>query len=126
MGAWGRQRDPAMNGEGESGACQLVVEMSIQHLHGLSSFVRHVFICIFDRFSAFNPFPTILYRTILGCQFYSESHNLGQPGWLRGLEPPSAQGVILETRDLIPHPASCMEPASPSACVSLSLCFSHE
>ena len=34
---------------------------------------------------------------------------------------PSAQGVILETRDRIPRRAPCMEPASPSACVSASL-----
>ena len=45
---------------------------------------------------------------------------LGQPGWLSGLEPPSAQGVILETRDPVPRRAPCMEPASPSACVSAS------
>ena len=37
-----------------------------------------------------------------------------------------AQGVILETRDQIPGRAPCMEPASPSACVSASLCVSHE
>ena len=34
---------------------------------------------------------------------------------------PSAQGVILESWDQVPHPAPCMEPASPSACVSASL-----
>ena len=45
----------------------------------------------------------------------------GQPGWLSGLVPPSAQGVILETPDRVPHRAPCMEPASPSACVSASL-----
>ena len=41
---------------------------------------------------------------------------------------PSAQGVILETLDRVPRQALCMEPASPSACVSasLSLCVSHE
>ena len=58
--------------------------------------------------------------------------NLGQPGWLSGLALPSAQGVILETWDRVSHQAPCMEPASPSACVSaslslslsLSLCFS--
>ena len=40
----------------------------------------------------------------------------------------SAQGGILETRDGVPRWAPCMEPASPSACVSasLSLCVSHE
>ena len=45
----------------------------------------------------------------------------GQPGWLSGLAPPSAQGLILETRDQVPRRAPCMEPASPSACVSISL-----
>ena len=41
---------------------------------------------------------------------------------------PSAQGMILESRDRVPRRAPCMEPASPSACVSaaLSLCVSHE
>ena len=55
-------------------------------------------------------------------------HNYGQPGWLSGLVPPSAQGVILKTQDRVPCQAPCMEPASPSACVSvsLSLCVSHE
>ena len=39
---------------------------------------------------------------------------------------PSAQGVILGSGDQVPHRAPCMEPASPSACVSasLSLCAS--
>ena len=39
---------------------------------------------------------------------------------------PSAQGVILGSWDRVPHRAPCVEPASPSACVSLSLCVSHE
>ena len=41
---------------------------------------------------------------------------------------PSAQGVILESLNRVPCQASCMEPASPSACVSasLSFCVSHE
>ena len=42
----------------------------------------------------------------------------GQPGWLSSLAPPSAQGLILETLDRVPRRAPCMEPASPSACVS--------
>ena len=52
----------------------------------------------------------------------------GQPQWPRGLVPPLAQGVILETWDRVPRRAPCMEPASPSACVSASLplCVSHE
>ena len=48
----------------------------------------------------------------------------GQPWWLSGLVPPLAQGVILETRDRAPRQAPCMEPASPSACVSASLSLS--
>ena len=36
------------------------------------------------------------------------------------LAPPSVQGVILETQDRVPHQASCMEPAPPSASLSLS------
>ena len=38
---------------------------------------------------------------------------------------PSAQGVILESQNQIPHWAPCMKPASPSAYVSasLSLCL---
>ena len=34
------------------------------------------------------------------------------------------QGVILESRDQVPYQAPCMEPASPSACVSASHCVS--
>ena len=34
---------------------------------------------------------------------------------------PLAQGVTPEFRDRVPHGASCMEPASPSAYVSASL-----
>ena len=35
--------------------------------------------------------------------------------------PPLAQGVILESRDRVLRRATCMEPASPSTCVSASL-----
>ena len=37
---------------------------------------------------------------------------------------PSAQGVILESQNRVPHMAPCMEPASPSAYVSVSLSLS--
>ena len=37
---------------------------------------------------------------------------------------PLAQGVILESQDRVPHQAPSMEPASPSACVSLSFSLS--
>ena len=36
----------------------------------------------------------------------------------------SAQGVIPESQDRVPHRAPCMEPAAPSACVSASLSVS--
>ena len=39
---------------------------------------------------------------------------------------PSAQGVILESQDRVPHRVPCMEPASPSAYVSASLSVSQE
>ena len=51
----------------------------------------------------------------------SENTNEGQPQWRSSLVPPSARGVILETRDRVPPRAPCMEPASPSACDSASL-----
>ena len=53
--------------------------------------------------------------------FFFKKQGLGQPGWLSSLAPPSAQGVILEIWDGVPHQAPCMEPASPSVCVSASL-----
>ena len=37
---------------------------------------------------------------------------------------PSAQGMILESQDRVPRRSPCMEPASPSACVSASLSLS--
>ena len=46
----------------------------------------------------------------------------GQSWWLNGLVLPLVQGVILEIQDGVPHGAPCVEPASPSACVSASLC----
>ena len=45
---------------------------------------------------------------------------------------PSVQGMILGSWDQVPHQAPCVEPASPSPCVSaylslsLSLCISHK
>ena len=35
---------------------------------------------------------------------------------------PLTQGMIPMSWDRVPHQAHCMEPASPSACVSASLC----
>ena len=39
---------------------------------------------------------------------------------------PSAQGVISVSWDCVPHQSPCIEPASPSAYVSVSVCVSHE
>ena len=39
---------------------------------------------------------------------------------------PLGQGVTLESWDRVPHRAPCTDPASPSACVSASLCVSCE
>ena len=49
---------------------------------------------------------------------------MGQSRWRSGLALPAAQGVILETRDRVLHRAPCMEPDSPSACVSASFSLS--
>ena len=49
---------------------------------------------------------------------------MGQPRWLSGLVLPSAQGMIPEFQDQVPHWAPCVEPASPSAYVSDSLSVS--
>ena len=53
-----------------------------------------------------------------------ENNAVRQPGWLGGLALPLGQGVILETRDGVPHRTPCMEPASPSPCIFTSLCLS--
>ena len=47
-----------------------------------------------------------------------------QPRRPKGLVPPSAQGVILETWDRVPRRAHCMGPVSPSVCLCLSLYLS--
>ena len=59
-------------------------------------------------------------------EYYSaiRKDEYGQPGWLSRLSLPSAQGLILETWNLVPRQAPSMEPASPSAYVSASLSLS--
>ena len=69
------------------------------------------------------PLPTAVWKDVREAPAGKDA---GSPGGLSGLAPPPAQGVILETRDRVPHRAPCMEPASPSACVSASLSVSHE
>ena len=58
--------------------------------------------------------------SLAGGKTNMEITTMGQPRWRSGLVPPVAQGVILETLDRVPRGALCMEPASPSACVSAS------
>ena len=58
------------------------------------------------------------FSTFLG--FIKMSFGLLGDSVVKGL--PLAQGVILGSWDQIPHQAPCEEPASPSACVSASLC----
>ena len=50
----------------------------------------------------------------------------GQPQWRSGLALPSAWGVILKTRDRVPRRALCMEPASLSLPLPVSLPLCHE
>ena len=52
---------------------------------------------------------------------YLKEKIIRQPGQLSSLALPSAQGMILETQNRVPHQAPYMETASPSACVSASL-----
>ena len=69
--------------------------------------------------------PKVVYR------FTQNSNSLGRLG-ASAVEHLLAQSVIPESQDRVPHQASCMQCASPSAYVSaslslsLSLCVSHE
>ena len=84
---------------------------------------------IFDSFRLFSIridsiiFDSIIFNSIrlFSIQFYS----IGIPGWRRGLAP--AFGPGRDPGDPGSNPTSgsrCMEPASPSACVSASLSLS--
>ena len=57
-------------------------------------------------------------------KIHIKSDNLGCLGGSAIERLPLAQGMILESWDQVPHQASCVEPASPSACVSASLSLS--
>ena len=59
-----------------------------------------------------------------GTQQFIELKNSGPLGRSAVWCLPSAQGVILESQDRIPHRAPCMEPASPSAYVPASFSVS--
>ena len=49
-----------------------------------------------------------------------DENTLGTPGWLMVERLPLAQVVTLGSWDRVPRWAPCMEPVSPSACVSAS------
>ena len=61
---------------------------------------------------------------VVHCANIFKKMNWRVAGWLSGLALPSTHGLILETRDRVPRQAPCMEPASPSSCVSASLTLS--
>ena len=65
------------------------------------------------------PAPRNVYQRVEALQMVVEKW--GQPRWLSSLALPSVRGGILESRDRVPCWVPCMEPASPSACVSASL-----
>ena len=54
----------------------------------------------------------------------SKRERMGQRQWPSGLAPPSARGVIQETRDRVPGQAPCMEPASLPLHLPLPMCVS--
>ena len=91
-------------------------------LFGMKALLDRIFGCLFFPFRMLN----ISCHFFLFCHFSLNRSAAGQPWWHGGLAPPAAQGMILESRDRFPRQALCMEPASPSACVSasLSLCIS--
>ena len=76
----------------------------------------------------------------LGEDILSEKNSIGPGIWVLGSNKkttfwgisggsavwhlPLTQGMILESQDQVPHRAPCMEPASPSPCVSASLSMS--
>ena len=73
------------------------------HLSHLSKFKSDPFCYI----KSFNDFQWHRIKNKLGPR--PQNPYPGQPGWLSGLALPSSQGLILETRDRVPHRAHCME-----------------
>ena len=69
-------------------------------------------------------FDPYLFPINLHEHFFVLNAELWSAGWLSGLVPPSAQGLILGTWDRVPRRAPYIGPGSPSACVSASLCLS--
>ena len=113
--------------------CIYLVMSGTEHFYMFTDYLhlceRHVFVrCLFSLGDpkGFTTGISVLkvLRIPVQLNFSIESSKIGQPRWRRGLAPPAAWGVILETRDQIPRRAPCVEPASPSACVSASLSLS--
>ena len=75
-----------------------------------------------------NACITYIFHLIIYLENLNISLNIIKQGHLGGSAVgrlPSAQGVILESQDQVPHPASFMEPASPlPVSLPLSICLS--
>ena len=72
---------------------------------------------IYKELTQFHVLRNLILKWAEGCLGGSEVEHL-----------PSAQGVILESLDGVPHQTPCMEPASPSAYVfaSISVTFMNK
>ena len=86
---------------------------SLQNPHILFPTIVWSFSSLQLHFSEFQWFHFLNDHLLLGLLGYSAVEHL-----------PSAQGMILESRDGVPRWAPCMEPASPSACISAPLSLS--
>ena len=84
-------------------------------------FLNQIYNFIFMSYKNTDTMVLILMSKMLLPLLFLYKLKIGQPGWLSGLAPPSAQGMILESGDRVPHRAPCMESASPTACASASL-----
>ena len=78
--------------------------------------------CLFSMFYYKTPTQLTIRISLQMFKSTISKNQSGQPGWFSGLAPPSAQGMIPDSRVRGPHQAPCMEPppASPPACVSAS------
>ena len=72
------------------------------------------------------PFSPLAFSKVLIFVNLFKKYKLWDAWVAQGLSLPSAQVIIPESWNRVPHWAPCREPASPSACVTASLSVSHE